>query len=101
MSTLPSLPIDDVLPKVRKSLSEQPNLVLAAPTGAGKTTRIPPFLADQGWANGKSIVVLEPRRIAARAAAARIAEERGARLGDEVGYSVRFDKRASSRTRIL
>jgi ATP-dependent helicase HrpB len=100
MTNRAPLPIDDVLPRLGESTAKG-NVVLSAPTGAGKTTRVPPFLADQRWSRGKRIVMLEPRRIAARAAGSRIAEERGVRLGDEVGYSVRFDHRASDSTRIL
>jgi ATP-dependent helicase HrpB len=95
------LPIDDVLPSLADALATGADVVLQAPTGAGKTTRVPPFLADQPWSRGKSIVILEPRRVAARAAAARIADERGVRLGGEVGYAVRFEQRTSKETRIL
>ena len=95
------LPIDEVLPELGEALSKQANVVLQAPTGAGKTTRIPPFLADETWSRGKSVVMLEPRRVAARAAATRIADERNVRLGGEVGYAVRFDQRTSQETRIL
>jgi ATP-dependent helicase HrpB len=75
--------------------------VLRAPTGAGKTTRVPPAVLDAGLAGAGRVVVLEPRRLAARAAARRMAEERGGRLGEEVGYQVRFDRRCGPRTRIL
>ncbi|MEM8934342.1 MAG: DEAD/DEAH box helicase, partial [Acidobacteriota bacterium] len=92
------MPIDTVLPDVLGALDERPNLVLRAATGAGKTTRVPPALADR--LDGQ-IVVLEPRRVAARAAARRIAEERRWRLGEEVGYHIRFDRKASARTRVL
>ena len=93
------LPIDSIRNAIVASLAERPNLVLRAPPGSGKTTRVPVALADAAWASGK-IVVLEPRRIAARAAAARVAAERGSRLGQEVGYRVRFDRRTSRATRI-
>jgi ATP-dependent helicase HrpB len=95
------LPIDAVLPRLVEALRASPCAVLRAPTGAGKTTRVPPALLDAGHAGDRQVVVLEPRRLAARAAARRIAAERGARLGDEVGFHVRFDRRASARTRIL
>jgi ATP-dependent helicase HrpB len=72
-----------------------------APPGAGKTTRVPPALADAGVGGAGQIVVLEPRRIAARAAARRIAKERGWRLGEEVGFQVRFERRAGPATRVL
>jgi len=100
-SDLELLPIDEVLPRIVEALRRSPNLVLRAPTGAGKTTRVAPALADFGVARG-SVLLLEPRRVAARAAARRIAIERGAALGgDEVGYQVRFDNRTTARTRIV
>lgn len=94
---LDPLPIDDVLPDLLKVLRDGPNVVLEAPPGAGKTTRVPPALLDAGWGE---VLVLEPRRLAARAAARRIADERGARLGGEIGYAVRFDNRTSKATRL-
>lgn len=94
----PPLPIDAVLPDLLAALRERPSAVLIAPTGAGKTTRVPPALLDQ--VEGR-IVMLEPRRIAARAAARRMADEGGWRVGEEVGYQVRFDRKAGPATRIL
>lgn len=75
--------------------------MLRAPTGAGKTTRVPPALLDAGRTERGRIIMLEPRRLAARAAARRMADERGGRLGDEIGYHVRFDRQCGPRTRIL
>ena len=75
--------------------------MLVAPTGAGKTTHVPPALRRAGVGGGRQIVMLEPRRIAARAAARRMAEENGWTLGWEVGYQVRFDRQASAETKIL
>src|SRR5947208_8996660 len=95
------LPIDAVLPELIAALGRHPNAVLRAPTGAGKTTRVPPALLDAGLAGDRRILLLEPRRLAARAAACRMAQERGGPLGDEVGYHVRFDRQAGPRTRIL
>jgi ATP-dependent helicase HrpB len=95
------LPIDDVLPVVVSALAGHPAVVLRAPAGAGKTTRVPPALFDAGLAGRGQVIVLEPRRLAARAAARRIADERGGAVGDEVGYHVRFDRRCGPRTRIL
>ncbi|MEM7582387.1 MAG: ATP-dependent helicase HrpB [Acidobacteriota bacterium] len=99
------LPIDPILPQLVDALTGARATVLRAATGAGKTTRVPPAVldADPGGrlAQGRRIVMLEPRRIAARAAARRIAQERGSQLGGEVGYQVRFDRRASDGTRIL
>jgi ATP-dependent helicase HrpB len=95
------LPVDDVLPEVVAHLRETSSLVLLAPPGAGKTTRLPQALVDQGVVGPKGrVLVLEPRRLAARLAATRIAAERGARLGGEVGYQVRFDDKTSAETRI-
>lgn len=95
------LPIDAVLPEVAAHLRRHPCLVLQAPTGAGKTTRVPPALLDAGISGTGQIVMLEPRRLAARAAARRMAAERGGQLGSEIGYQVRFDRRCGSETRIL
>ena len=109
--SLSPLPIDPLIPEIVASLERTPNAVVVAPPGAGKTTRIPPalaaaqFLLDVQDASDKprksrAIVLLQPRRVAARAAAARIAEEHGWRLGEEVGYHIRFDNRTGPRTRI-
>jgi len=95
------LPIDEVLPELVDTLRSGPSAVLVAPTGAGKTTRVPPALLAAGIAGERRIVMLEPRRIAARAAARRMAEENGWTLGGEVGYQVRFDRRSGPSTRIL
>ena len=100
MPTRLPLPIDDVLPQVVAALRQSPCAVLRAPPGAGKTTRVPPALLDAEFAERGKILVLQPRRVAARATAARMASERGTRLGEEVGYQVRFDSRTSSRTKI-
>ena len=92
-----SLPIDGVLPEVRGALTTGRALVLEAPPGAGKTTRVPPALLE---AVAGEIVVLEPRRLAARLAARRVAEELGVELGGLVGYQVRFEEVAGPKTRI-
>jgi len=91
------LPIDPLLPEVLAALASAGTLVLRAPTGAGKTTRVPPALVD---GSGR-VLVLEPRRVAARAAARRMAAEHGTPLGEHVGYHVRFDRKAGPRTRVL
>jgi ATP-dependent helicase HrpB len=96
---LARLPIDDVMPQLVAAVRERRTCVLVAPPGAGKTTRVPGVLLDAGVVDG-SIVVLQPRRLAARLAAARIASERGVQLGGEVGYQVRFDRKVSAATRI-
>jgi ATP-dependent helicase HrpB len=93
------LPIDDVMPQVIAAVRDRRVCVLVAPPGAGKTTRVPGALVDAGVIEG-SVVVLQPRRLAARLAATRIASERGVPLGGEVGYQVRFDRKTSAATRI-
>src|SRR6516165_7749656 len=110
------LPIDPVLPELLAALRQHAGAVVRAPAGAGKTTRVPPAILDAGLAGpphptlsppgGEGrvrgrIVMLEPRRLAARAAARRMAAERGGRLGDEIGYHVRFDRQCGRQTRIL
>jgi ATP-dependent helicase HrpB len=94
------LPIDDVLPAITASLIETPNLVLQAPPGAGKTTGVPPALLDAPWLQGGRIVMIEPRRLAARAASARIARLLDDEVGGIAGYRVRMDTKVSARTRI-
>ena len=94
------LPIDTILPELLANLHAQRSLVLRAPTGAGKTTRVPPALLDAKLTQ-RRIVVLEPRRLAARAAARRMAQERAQNIGDDVGYHVRFDRQFGPRTRII
>ncbi len=96
---LAPLPVDAVLPQLLAALEASGAAVLRAPTGTGKTTRVPPALLDAGIAG--QVIVLEPRRVAARAAARRMASEHGTRLGEAVGYHVRFDRKASRRTRLL
>ncbi len=100
MTPIP-LPIDPLLPELVAVLRSRTSLVLQAPTGAGKTTRVPPALLDAGLAKAGRIIVLEPRRLAARAAARRIAVERGSRLGEEIGYQVRFEHCCGPNTRLL
>lgn len=94
------LPVEDVLPDLRAALVARGEAVLVAPPGAGKTTRVPVGLLDEPWAQGGKLVLLSPRRIAARSAAARMATERGERVGDTIGYRVRLDSRVGSKTRI-
>lgn len=95
--TRSELPIDSLLPVVIESVRKNPVTLLQAEPGAGKTTRVPPALLDAGFG---SVCVLEPRRIAARLAAHRVAQERGEAVGASVGYQVRFEQQSSARTRL-
>jgi ATP-dependent helicase HrpB len=94
------LPIDAVLDDLARALQSHTSAVLVAPPGAGKTTRVPLALLDASWAEKRKIIVLEPRRIAARASAERMARTLGERVGDTVGYRVRFGSKVSRATRI-
>lgn len=94
------LPIYELENWIVHALKKQPRMVLQAPTGSGKSTQVPQILLDHGLAGEGEIVVLQPRRLATRMLAARVAHERGGRLGDEVGYQIRLDKVASAKTRI-
>jgi ATP-dependent RNA helicase HrpB len=94
------LPIDDALRSLTAALATHNAAVLVASPGAGKTTRVPLVLADEPWAKDAKILVLEPRRLAARAAAARMAATLGEQVGDTVGLRVRFGSKVSRRTRI-
>src|SRR3954452_6311092 len=99
-SSATPLPIDAVLDDLARALAAKNAAVLVAPPGAGKTTRVPLALLDEPWIGNKKIIVLEPRRIAARASAERMAKTLGERVGDTVGYRVRFGSKVSRATRI-
>jgi ATP-dependent helicase HrpB len=94
------LPIDAVLPDIMAALLLKPNAVVVAPPGAGKTTRVAPAILDQPWCKG-AVWLLSPRRLAARGAAERIAEEMGEAVGGRVGYATRLDSKQSAATRLL
>ena len=94
------LPIWEIHAAIVDTLRAGNRLVLVAPTGSGKTTQVPQMLLDAGLAGEKKIVVLQPRRVAARTVAARVAWERNGRLGGEVGYQIRFEDHTSLGTRI-
>ncbi|MDH5252745.1 MAG: ATP-dependent helicase HrpB [Nitrospira sp.] len=95
-----SLPIEAVLPEILRTLRDRPNAVLTAPPGAGKTTRIPLALLDAPWLHGKKLLMLEPRRLAARAAAHRMAVTLNESIGETVGYRMRLDTKVGPNTRI-
>lgn len=95
-----SLPIDAVLPALREALQTRDEAVLEAPPGAGKTTRVPLALLNEPWLAGQTILMLEPRRLAARAAAERLASELGEKVGETVGYRIRLDSKVGPNTRI-
>ena len=94
------LPVEDVVPDLRAALATHPSAVLIAPPGAGKTTLVPLRLIDEPWVNGRRIVMLEPRRLAARAAAQRMSAMLGEQVGGTVGYQTRDERRIGSDTRI-
>ena len=96
----PDFPISPLLPAIADSLAAHPRLVLEAPPGAGKTTQVPLALLDAPWLQGGRIVMLEPRRVAARSAAQFMARQLGETVGETVGYRIRFENRISARTRI-
>lgn len=96
-----SLPIYAVLDDIRSILSSHNRLILQAPPGAGKTTAVPLSLIDEPWLKNKQIVMLEPRRIAARSAASRMAHILGEKVGEQIGYQIRAEKKLSKQTKIL
>src|SRR5690349_2034367 len=94
------LPIDEVLPQLRAALGKHRSVVLQAPPGAGKSTVVPLALLDEPWARGKRLIMLEPRRLAARAVAQRMATSLRENVGQTVGYRMRLDTQVSKSTRI-
>lgn len=97
---MPDFPIVPLLPDILASLARHPRLVLEAPPGAGKTTQVPMALLDAEWRQDRKILMLEPRRVAARAAAGFMAQQRGEPVGQTVGYRIRFESKISSATRV-
>lgn len=95
-----SLPIDLVLPDLREALAKRHEVILEAPPGAGKTTRVPLALLNEPWLGDQKILMLEPRRLAARAAAERLASELGEKVGETVGYRIRLESKVGPRTQI-
>lgn len=101
MEATQQLPINAVRETLIAHLTGGNRVIVVAPTGSGKTTQLPQFCLDDGLAEGRKIVVLQPRRVAARAVARRVCQERGVKLGREVGYQVRFDDQTSDSTRLI
>ena len=95
-----AFPIAPLLPALRESLAAHPRLVLEAPPGAGKTTQVPLALLDAPWRNGGKLLMLEPRRVAARAAAGFMARQLGEEVGQTVGYRIRFEAKVSAATQV-
>jgi len=95
-----ALPITSLLPAILESLAAHPRLVIEAAPGAGKTTQVPPALLGAQWLGSQKVLMLEPRRLAARAAATFMAAQRGEAVGETVGYRIRFENRVSGKTRI-
>ena len=93
-------PVDNIIAELKSALAEKSAAILVAEPGAGKTTRVPLALLDEAWVAGKKIVMLEPRRLAARAAATRMAQTLGEDVGQTVGYAVRMERKVSKATRI-
>src|ERR1700716_1537827 len=97
---LPDLPINEALPALGQALASRRSVLLGAPPGAGKSTIVPLFLRESPWLQGQKILMLEPRRIAARAVAGRMAHLLGETVGRSVGFRTRLDTRVSRDTRI-
>jgi ATP-dependent helicase HrpB len=95
-----SLPITEVIPEVKTTLETHTSIIISAPPGAGKSTLLPLALLDEPWLGNKKILMLEPRRLAARTIAMRMADLLGEKVGETVGYRIRFDNKVSARTRI-
>ena len=96
----PQFPISPLLPQIQQHLAAHPRLVLEAPPGAGKTTQVPLALLHAPWLGGQKIIVLEPRRVAARSAAQFMARQLGEEVGETVGYRIRFENKVGPDTRI-
>src|ERR1043166_4439417 len=94
------LPIYEIESQVVEALKKERRLILSAPTGSGKSTQIPQILLDHGLLQNGQVIILQPRRLAARLLAARVAEERQVKLGDAVGYQIRFENFSNAQTRI-
>ena len=96
----PQLPILDVISELRQGLQESNTVILQAPPGAGKSTLLPLELMEESWLQGKKVLMLEPRRLAARSVAHRLSDLLGQKIAQRVGYRVRFDTKVGPRTQI-
>ncbi len=94
------LPIDAILPELKTALEQHSTALLQAPPGAGKTTRVPLALLDAPWRKGRKILMLEPRRLAARSAARFMAQQLGEKAGQTIGYRTKLDSQISASTQI-
>jgi ATP-dependent helicase HrpB len=95
-----SLPVKEVIPHIKKELTDSCTLILKAPTGAGKSTLVPLTLLDEPWLKGKKILMLEPRRLAAKTVAIRMADLLAESIGETIGYKIRFENKTSKNTRL-
>src|SRR5574344_2548132 len=93
-------PVDTILPALAASLAANRSVVLQSPPGSGKTTHVAPYLMDAPWLRGRKILLLEPRRLAARAAAGYMARQRNEPVGQSIGYHIRLDRKAGPLTRV-
>ncbi len=96
-----NLPITQVIPEIKEKLNSHQRLILQAPPGAGKTTALPLALLDEPWLEGQKIIMLEPRRLAVRSSAARMAELLGEKVGERIGYQIKMESVQSAKTKIL
>ncbi|MBR5549046.1 MAG: DEAD/DEAH box helicase, partial [Kiritimatiellae bacterium] len=95
-----AFPVEEKIDDIRRALAANRDVVLTAPPGSGKTTCVPPALLDEPWLKGKKLIMLEPRRLAARNCATYIARKRGEAVGGTVGYQVRLERKISAATRL-
>ena len=93
-------PIDEIIPDIKQLLSHNSSLIITAPPGAGKSTVLPIALMDEEWLDGQKIIMLEPRRLAAKSIAARMSEMINDKVGNQIGYRIRFENAVSENTRI-
>ena len=95
-----NLPVAEVIPQIKEGLANNTTLIIKAPTGAGKSTLLPIALLEEEWLKGKKIIMLEPRRLAAKTVAMRMADMLGEKAGETVGYRIRFEQKISKQTRL-